>query len=111
MVGPGRARDLVYTGRQVAAGEASDLGLVERVLPPDELLNAATADARAFARGPREALAAAKMAIRAALLTPGPEGLAREVALFRDLFGTPDQREGMRAFLDKREPRFGGTAS
>jgi enoyl-CoA hydratase len=68
-------------------------------------------DARAFARGPREALAAAKMAIRAALLTPGPEGLAREVALFRDLFGTPDQREGMRAFLDKREPRFGGTAS
>ena len=51
------------------------------------------------------------MAIRAALLTPGPEGLAREVALFRDLFGTPDQREGMRAFLDKREPRFGGTTS
>jgi enoyl-CoA hydratase/carnithine racemase len=33
------------------------------------------------------------------------------VALFRNLFGTPDQREGMRAFLDKREPRFGGTAS
>ena len=111
LVGPGRARDLVYTGRQVAADEASDLGLVERVLPPDEVLNAATADARAFARGPREALAAAKMAIRAALLTPGPEGLAREVALFRDLFGTPDQREGMRAFLEKREPRFGGTAS
>ena len=111
MVGPGRARDLVYTGRQVAADEASDLGLVERVLPPDDVLNAATADARAFAGGPREALAAAKLAIRAALLTPGPEGLAREVALFRDLFGTPDQREGMRAFLEKREPRFGGTKS
>ena len=100
-----------YTGRQVAADEASDLGLVERVLPPDDVLNAATADALAFARGPREALAAAKTAIHAALLTPGPEGLAREVALFRDLFGTPDQREGMRAFLEKREPRFGGTPS
>ena len=111
LVGPGRARDLVYSGRQVAADEASDLGLVERVLPPDDVLDAATADALTFARGPREALAAAKTAIRAALLTPGPEGLAREVALFRDLFGTPDQREGMRAFLEKREPRFGGTPS
>jgi enoyl-CoA hydratase/carnithine racemase len=111
LVGPGRARDLVYTGRQVAAGEALDLGLVERVLPSADVRTAATDDARAFARGPREALAAAKTAIRAALLTPGPEGLAREAALFRDLFGTPDQREGMRAFLEKREPRFGGTPS
>ena len=111
LVGPGRARDLVYTGRQVAAHEASDLGLVERVLPADDVLNAATADALAFARGPRAALAAAKTAIRAALLTPGPEGLALEAPLFRGLFGTPDQREGMRAFLEKREPRFGGRRS
>ena len=111
LVGPGRARDLVYTGRQVAADEAADLGLVERVLPPDDVLDAASADALAFARGPREALAAAKAAIRAALLTPGPDGLAREAALFRHLFGTPDQREGMRAFLEKREPRFGAPTS
>ena len=111
LVGPGRARDLVYTGRQVAAGEALDLGLVERVVPSSDVLTAATDDARAFARGPREALAAAKTAIRAALLTPGPEGLAREVALFRNLFGTPDQREGMRAFLEKRDPRFGGNTT
>lgn len=111
LVGPGRARDLVYTGRQVAADEAAELGLVERVLPPDDVLNTASADALAFARGPREAFAAAKTAIRAALLTPGSDGLAREAALFRDLFGTPDQREGMRAFLEKREPRFGSTTS
>lgn len=111
LVGPGRTRDLVYSGRQVAADEAADLGLVERVLPPDDVLPAATADALAFAHGPREALAAAKTAIRAAILTPGPDGLAREAQLFRDLFGTPDQREGMRAFLEKREPRFGGTTS
>jgi enoyl-CoA hydratase len=45
--------------------------------------------------------------VRAATLTPGPVGLAREGELFRALFGTPDQREGMRAFLEKREPRFG----
>jgi enoyl-CoA hydratase/carnithine racemase len=111
LVGPGRTRDLVYTGRQVAAQEAWDLGLVERVVPPGEVVDAATSDAGVFARGPREALAAAKSAIRAAVLTPGPEGLAREAQLFRDLFGTPDQREGMRAFLEKREPRFGDRPS
>jgi enoyl-CoA hydratase len=107
LVGPGRARDLVYTGRQVAAQEALDLGLVERVTAPGDVLATATADAVAFARGPRHALAAAKEAIRAAILTPGPNGLSREGELFRALFGTHDQREGMRAFLDKRDPRFG----
>ena len=107
LVGPGRARDLVYTGRQVIADEALAMGLVERVSPPGDVLASATADARAFAHGPRLALAAAKEAVRAATLTPGPDGLAREGELFRALFGTPDQREGMRAFLEKREPRFG----
>ena len=76
-------------------------------MPSGDVLAAAMADALAFARGPRRALAAAKAAIRAAILTPGPDGLAREGELFRGLFGTPDQREGMRAFLEKREPRFG----
>ena len=52
--------------------------------------------------------AAAKHAIRAAAETPGPDGIRVERALFLDLFGTGDQREGMRAFLEKREPRFGG---
>ncbi|MGZ4150526.1 MAG: enoyl-CoA hydratase/isomerase family protein [Actinomycetota bacterium] len=107
LVGPGRARELVYSGRQVVAEEAHALGLVERVLPADELLETAVADARAFAKGPRAALAAAKHAIRAAVETPGDEGVRTERALFVDLFGTPDQREGMRAFLDKRDPRFG----
>ncbi len=106
LVGPGPARDLIYTGRQVAADEAHRLGLVERVLPPGDVLAIATQDAIAFAEGPRLALAAAKAAIRAALLTPGLAGLDREGELFRGLFGTSDQREGMRAFLEKREPRF-----
>jgi enoyl-CoA hydratase len=111
LVGPGRTRDLVYTGRRVDAEEAWNLGLVERVVPADDVVHVATADARSFARGPRAALAAAKEAIHAALLTPGPDGLAREAELFRELFGTPDQREGMHAFLEKREPRFGDPPS
>jgi enoyl-CoA hydratase/carnithine racemase len=107
LIGPSRTRELVYTGRQVKADEALSLGLADRLLPADDAFPAALEAAAGFARGPRRALAAAKAAIRAAVATPGPEGIARERALFLELFGTPDQREGMRAFLEKRSPRFG----
>jgi enoyl-CoA hydratase len=107
LVGPGRTRELVYTGRQVGAAEAHALGLAERVVPADEVLAAALEQARTFAAGPRQALAAAKAAIRAAIATPGAPGVAEERALFLQLFGTPDQREGMAAFLEKRPPSFG----
>ena len=102
------ARDLTYTGRQVDAAEAKALGLVDRVYPPDEVFEAALRDARGFANGPRQALAAAKEALREAVRTPGPAGVAREKELFIALFGTPDQREGMRAFIEKRPPTFQG---
>lgn len=107
LAGPARARDLVYSGRLVAPDEALSLGLADRVVPAAEALPAAVEAARGFADGPREALAAAKLAIRTALGSPGPAGIASERELFLGLFGTPDQREGMRAFLEKREPRFG----
>ena len=81
------------------------------MVPASEVLAVAVAHAREFARGPRAALAAAKAAIRAAVETPGAAGLARERELFVDLFGTADQGEGMRAFLEKREPGFGGETS
>ena len=108
LLGPGRTRWLVYTGKQVGAEEALQIGLVERVEAARELYDIAVDDARELARGPREALAAAKASISAALLTPGPEGIAEERRRFLALFGTADQREGMTAFLEKRAPRFGG---
>ena len=112
LVGPGRARDLVYTGRQVVADEALAMGLVERVLPPEDVLAAATADAGrshvvpAWRWPPRRR--------RSARPRPDPgSGRARpgRASCSAALFGTPDQREGMRAFLEKREPRFGADGS
>jgi enoyl-CoA hydratase/carnithine racemase len=108
LLGPGRTRELVYTGRIVDADEALRLGIVERVLPPEGVLAAAIDDARRFAYGPRQALGAAKAAIAAAIISPGAPGIQAEREAFLALFGTRDQREGMAAFLEKREPRFGG---
>jgi enoyl-CoA hydratase/carnithine racemase len=110
LLGSARAGRLVYSGAQIDASEAHDLGLADRVLPAADLLGTAVTDARAFAEGPRRALAAAKAAIRAAVRTPGPAGLARERDLFCELFGSPEQIEGMRAFLDRRAPSFRGRA-
>ena len=108
LAGAGFARDLIYSGRQVGAAEAERKGLANRVLPPDGVLDAALADAAGIAAGPRAAIAAAKAALRAAIEMPGAAGLALERELFCALFGSPDQREGMLAFLEKREPKFGG---
>jgi enoyl-CoA hydratase/carnithine racemase len=106
-IGVGPTRDLLYTGRSVAADEALSLGIADRVLPAAEAFPTAVEVARGFARGPRRALAAAKAAIKAALDEPGASAIARERSLFVELFGSADQREGMLAFLEKREPRFG----
>ena len=107
LVGLAKARDLIYTGRQLPAGEALDIGLVDRVAPADEVYRVAVDQARTFATGPALAYAAAKRALAAA---DGPleEGLRVEREAFVALFATRDQEEGMRAFLDKREPRFEG---
>ncbi len=104
LIGAGATRRLVYTGDQIDASTAHGLGIAEVIMPAAEVFEAAVGDARRLARGPRGALAAAKRAIRAA--EADREGFRTERRLFLDLFGTADQREGMRAFLDKREPRF-----
>ena len=106
LVGPALARDLVYSGRQIDAEEALDAGLVDRISPAAEVYPAAVEAARRYAGGPVEALAAAKASLRAAEVDPG-HGFEIERDAFCALFGSDDQREGMRAFLEKREARFG----
>jgi enoyl-CoA hydratase/carnithine racemase len=107
MIGPGRTRELVYSGRTISAEEALALGLAERIVAREDVFGVAVEDARRLAQGPRKALAAAKTAIAAATETPGAAGIRAEREAFLALFGTPDQREGMAAFLEKRPPRFG----
>jgi enoyl-CoA hydratase/carnithine racemase len=107
LVGLAKARDLIFTGRQVDAAEALDIGLVDRVARADEVYRVAVDRAATIATGPSLAYAAAKRALAAAD-RPLVEGLQVEREEFVTLFATRDQEEGMRAFLDKREPRFEG---
>jgi enoyl-CoA hydratase/carnithine racemase len=100
LVGPAKAKDLIFTGRHVAAEEAIEIGLVDAVVPDDEVYATAVAMARKFAAGPPLALAAAKQAIDEGLGMSLRDGLALEARLFADMFGTEDQGTGMRSFLE-----------
>lgn len=106
LVGHRVAWELISSGRHVEAEEALRLGLVDRVVAPEDVYAAAVEEARSWARGPTRALAAAKAALLAAF-DLGP-GLAVERREFLALLETHDKGEGMRAFLEKREPRFEG---
>ncbi|HLB62277.1 MAG TPA: enoyl-CoA hydratase-related protein [Actinomycetota bacterium] len=108
LVGLSRAKDIVYSGRHLEAAEASEVGLFDRVVAPEDVYPTAVADARRYASGPRRALAAAKRALQVALAGDAAAGLRFERDAFCELFATYDQEEGMRAFVEKREPRFEG---
>jgi enoyl-CoA hydratase/carnithine racemase len=107
LVGLAKARDLIFTGRQVDAAEALAIGLIDRIAAANEVYRVAVDEARTYGEGPSLAYAAAKRALAAAD-RPLEEGLRVEREAFVALFATRDQEEGMRAFLDKREPRFEG---
>ncbi len=100
LVGPAKAKDLVFTGRHVAAEEALEIGLADAVVPDDEVYATAVAMARKFAAGPPLALAAAKRAIDGGLDRSLDEGLVLETELFAGLFDTEDQRIGMQSFIE-----------
>jgi enoyl-CoA hydratase/carnithine racemase len=100
LVGPAKAKDLVFTGRHVGAEEALEMGLADAVVPDDEVYVTAVAMARKFAAGPPLALAAAKEAIDTGGDGDLAAGLALESRLFAELFDTEDQKVGMQSFLD-----------
>ncbi|MGE5289281.1 MAG: enoyl-CoA hydratase/isomerase family protein [Micromonosporaceae bacterium] len=100
LIGPARAKDLVFTGRFVAAQEALEIGLVDKVVPDDEVYAAAREMAARYTAGPAVALAAAKQAIDDGLETDLDTGLEIERLHFAALFSTEDQRTGMRSFIE-----------
>ena len=100
LIGPAKAKDLIYTGRFVDAQEALAIGLVDAVVPAAEVYNTAVAMAAKFAKGPALALAAAKQAIDGGLDGDLASGLRLESYLFAGLFATEDRTIGMRSFLE-----------
>jgi enoyl-CoA hydratase/carnithine racemase len=108
LIGLARARELILSGRQVEAEEALAIGLVDRVVPPGDAYSEAMAEAGRYASGPTLAYAAAKRALAAAGEHDLARGLDVEREVFVPLFATRDQEEGMRAFLEKRDPSFEG---
>jgi enoyl-CoA hydratase/carnithine racemase len=101
-IGRQAAREWIFTGRSFPAEAAARAGLVLRVVPRPELIGAASALAEELSHKPATALAAAKYAIQAIDRNPLERGLEVELELWSSLFGTPDQKEGMQAFLEKR---------
>jgi enoyl-CoA hydratase len=100
LVGPAKAKDLIFTGRFVDAQEALEIGLVDAVVPAEEVYDAARKMAAKFARGPALALAAAKAAIDGGLDTDLATGLRLESHLFASVFATEDSRTGMQSFVE-----------
>jgi enoyl-CoA hydratase len=100
LVGPAKAKDLIFTGRFVDAQEALEIGLVDAVVPAGEVYQSARAMAAKLARGPALALAAAKAAIDEGLDGDLSSGLRLESHLFASVFATEDARTGIQSFLE-----------
>jgi enoyl-CoA hydratase/carnithine racemase len=101
LVGPAKAKDLIFTGRHVDAREALAIGLVDKVVPDDQVYAAATELAARYAEGPAVALRAAKEAVDAGLEVDLATGLEIERLHFAGLFATEDQKIGMRSFVEE----------
>lgn len=101
LIGPAKAKDLVYSGRHVKAGEALAMGLVDRVVPDAEVYTAAKEWAATFVGGPAIALRAAKQAIDAGLEVDLDTGLEIERTQFAALFAIDDQANGMKSFMEE----------
>jgi enoyl-CoA hydratase len=108
LIGPARAKELILTGARISAREAYDLGIVNKVVPDDELMNEVYALASKIARVAPLAVQLAKDCINVSTNVDIESGLRHEAHAFAILCGTEDKNEGMGAFLEKRPAVFRG---
>lgn len=108
LVGPARAKELLFTAARLTAAEAMSLGLVNRVVPASQLGEEVRSLARTLSRMPPLALRFAKQAVDKGLQADLQTALDFELYAAAILFDTEDRREGMRAFIEKRAPQFKG---
>jgi enoyl-CoA hydratase len=108
LIGLGRAKELVYLGGQIDAEEAYRLGLVNKVVPGDDLLDEAKGWAKKLASKPPFTLRLVKQVMDQGYDLDLDSALKLERLGFIGLFGTQDQREGVTAFLEKRKPKYSG---
>ena len=105
-VGTAKAKELIFSGRMVKADEAERMGLVNAVCAPEELMDKAMELARSFAKNAPIAVKYSKACIDRGMQMDIDDGIALENELFAMCFATADQKEGMKAFLEKRDAAF-----
>lgn len=105
LVGPGMAKQLIYTARNIKADEALRIGLVNAVYPQSELMEQARKLAQSIAKNAPIAVRGAKKAINEGIEMNMDEAILMEAGIFGSCFGTHDQQEGMGAFLEKRKEK------
>ncbi len=105
LIGPGRAKEIIYTGRILSAVEAERIGLVNRVVPHERLMDEAMAMAKQFVKGPA-AIHIAKQSFFQISQHSYREALRKDSDLYGEVYKTEDFHEGVNAFLEKRKPVF-----
>jgi enoyl-CoA hydratase len=109
LVGVGKAKEMIMLGDVISAEQALQIGLVHQVVEADQLILAAVQLAKKLSQKAPVALAMAKRSIQRAMGSDTEDGLEYELNCFAHCFATQDQREGMKAFLEKRTPQYTGS--